>query len=530
MINRPRSRAIMVYLVETYGKDDHPLFPKDPKKRALINQRLQYDLGTLYPTFIDQYYLWIFGYAKKTDEKEKRLHDALEFLEIFLKSSDWVAGDSMTLADISLVATISTFEVSGVDLNRHEKVSKWLQKCKTTMEGYKDANQYGVDRFKALVEKKLADSVAQEELVTKDEVFIAIEVLRKAVRAKFIGEEFSDSIDKIDKAVFGQRPFYSVLYNFFSYPFNGQFVLPLTQRTHFINEAVIKYNCNNVCCSINRYAANKKKMDLYYTSFSAPCRSVMLMAEMLGLKLNLIPIDLVTHKHLEKKFTDINPQHILPTLVDDDFVLWESRAIIVYLVQTYGEDNSPLFPEDKKKQALINQRLQFDMGTLYAPFVNQYSPWMFFKIPRTEYKEKKLQVGLKFFEDLLRDSWAAGDSMTVADVALVASISTIKAVGVDLTKYTNISKWFQNCKATIKGYNEANNEGIEVVKTMVANRKLEDKMKLEEAVEKEQSVTNNDVLKAVKTLMQAVQHQVISQEYSEMLQKLMSNMVTITTV
>jgi len=51
---------------------------------------------------------------------------------------------------------------------------------------------------------------------------------------------------------------------------------------------------------------------------------------------------------------------------------------------------------------------------------------MFFKIPRTEYKENKLHVGLKFFEDLLKDSWAAGDSMTVADVALVASISTIE--------------------------------------------------------------------------------------------------------
>lgn len=44
----------MVYLVQAYGKDDS-LFPKDPKKQAVVNQRLQFDLGTLYPAFADQY-------------------------------------------------------------------------------------------------------------------------------------------------------------------------------------------------------------------------------------------------------------------------------------------------------------------------------------------------------------------------------------------------------------------------------------------------------------------------------------------
>ena len=48
------SRAIIVYLVQAYGKDDS-LFPKDPKKQAVVNQRLQFDVSTLYPAFSDQY-------------------------------------------------------------------------------------------------------------------------------------------------------------------------------------------------------------------------------------------------------------------------------------------------------------------------------------------------------------------------------------------------------------------------------------------------------------------------------------------
>lgn len=48
------SRAIMAYLVSQYGKTDE-LYPKDPKKRALVDQRLYFDAGTLYQRFGDLY-------------------------------------------------------------------------------------------------------------------------------------------------------------------------------------------------------------------------------------------------------------------------------------------------------------------------------------------------------------------------------------------------------------------------------------------------------------------------------------------
>lgn len=48
------SRAIIAYLVDQYGKDDS-LYPKDPKKRAVVDQRLYFDAGTLYQRFGDLY-------------------------------------------------------------------------------------------------------------------------------------------------------------------------------------------------------------------------------------------------------------------------------------------------------------------------------------------------------------------------------------------------------------------------------------------------------------------------------------------
>lgn len=54
----------------------------------------------------------------------------------------------------------------------------------------------------------------------------------------------------------------------------------------------------------------------------------------------------------------------MPTIVDGDFIMWESRAIAVYLLESKVPD-SPLYPKDVKKRALVNQRLYFDAGTLY---------------------------------------------------------------------------------------------------------------------------------------------------------------------
>jgi glutathione S-transferase len=48
------SRGILQYFANAYGKDDS-LYPKDPKKRAIVDQRFFFDLGTLYKAFSDAY-------------------------------------------------------------------------------------------------------------------------------------------------------------------------------------------------------------------------------------------------------------------------------------------------------------------------------------------------------------------------------------------------------------------------------------------------------------------------------------------
>ncbi|XP_053660988.1 glutathione S-transferase 1-1-like [Anopheles marshallii] len=201
-------------------------------------------------------------------------------------------------------------------------------------------------------------------------------------------------------------------------------------------------------------------MDFYHLPLSAPCQAVRLTAKALGLHLNLKEVDLMNGEHLKPEFLKINPQHVIPTLVDNDFVLWESRAILTYLCEKYGKNDS-LYPKDPKKRALVNQRLFFDMGTLYQRFSKVFYPVMMEGKELVAEDVVKLDEALDFLEIFLdKTAFAAGDKLTVADLSLLASITTIQvACEYDFSKYANIQRWYAQLKESVAGYHEICFEG-----------------------------------------------------------------------
>lgn len=54
----------------------------------------------------------VFAKAPKDQTKLEAVGTALSFLDKFLEGQDYVAGNTMTLADLSIVATVSTMEVT----------------------------------------------------------------------------------------------------------------------------------------------------------------------------------------------------------------------------------------------------------------------------------------------------------------------------------------------------------------------------------------------------------------------------------
>ncbi|XP_034127071.1 glutathione S-transferase D1-like isoform X2 [Drosophila guanche] len=94
-------------------------------------------------------------------------------------------------------------------------------------------------------------------------------------------------------------------------------------------------------------------LDLYYMPSPGASRAVIMTAKAVGVDLNKKVVDVMAREHLKPEFIKINPQHTIPTLVDNGFVLWESRAILIYLVEKYGKDDS-LYPKDPQQLWSIN--------------------------------------------------------------------------------------------------------------------------------------------------------------------------------
>ncbi|KAK8752995.1 hypothetical protein OTU49_001898, partial [Cherax quadricarinatus] len=204
----------------------------------------------------------------------------------------------------------------------------------------------------------------------------------------------------------------------------------------------------------------KITMDFYYMPISAPCRSGMLTAKAVGVELNLKHLDLFSGEHMKPEFLAINPQHVIPTLIDGDFVLWESRAICTYLISQYGKEDS-LYPSDPKTRATIDRLLYFDMGTLYHRFGEYVYPVMFRGEEKVDpVKLEALHEALGWLNDFLAGhEWAVGDNVTVADNVLVASVATFEASGIDISKHANVAAWLEKCKSTLPGYAEINDPG-----------------------------------------------------------------------
>ncbi|PSN29674.1 hypothetical protein C0J52_26681 [Blattella germanica] len=353
------SRAICSYLVDKYAKDDS-LYPKDPKKRALVNQRLYFDAGTLYQRFID-YYLTVMWMGQKEDPaKYEKLKEAFKLLDTFLEGKTWVAGDQLTIADFDIVTTVSSAEVFDFNVNEYPNVSKWFANAKKTIPGYEEINNAGCVEY----------------------------------------------------------------------------------RQYYLN----KLNTT-------------MPIDLHYVLISAPCRSVILTAKAAGIELNLKVCNLFAGAHMTPEFLKMNPQHTVPTMDDNGFYLSESRAICSYLVSQYAKQDS-LYPKDPKKRALVDQRLYFDAGTLYQRFVDYYGSIMWLGQEPDQAKYQKFQEAVKLLDTFLEgNTWVTGETLTIADIDLVTTISSAEIFGFDLKPYPNVARWFAKAKKTLPGYEEINHAG-----------------------------------------------------------------------
>lgn len=191
-------------------------------------------------------------------------------------------------------------------------------------------------------------------------------------------------------------------------------------------------------------------MRLYYHPLSSNSRRVTLTAYHLGLGLELAVVDLSRGEHKTPEFLSLNPNGRVPMLVDGDFHLWESHAIMQYLADKSPEQD--IYPQDISARADVNRWL-FWSANHFAPAVGVIirervskrilggsDPPDPLEIARGEALLPAVAGVLD--RHLAGKQWIAQGRLTLADFAIASPLMHMEAAQLPVTEFENLQAWF----------------------------------------------------------------------------------------
>lgn len=150
--------------------------------------------------------------------------------------------------------------------------------------------------------------------------------------------------------------------------------------------------------------------------------------EELGVPYEFVKLDMQAGEHRQSEFLAINPMGKVPAIVDGDFQLWESGAILLYLAEKYGK-----MPSSVEERAKIAQWVLFANSSL--------STGIFVEANR-ERELPRLMTPLN--EILEQQPFILGNEFTVADVAVGSVLGYIPIMlKLDLSAYPAVLNYIK---------------------------------------------------------------------------------------
>ncbi|MBE9187768.1 glutathione S-transferase family protein [Microcoleus sp. LEGE 07076] len=181
---------------------------------------------------------------------------------------------------------------------------------------------------------------------------------------------------------------------------------------------------------------------LYHTPISFNSRRVWIALIEKNLPFELVEIHL-DGDHLEPEFVAMNPFHRIPVLVDGDFCVVESLAIMDYLETKYPEP--AMLPKDPKDLAVVRMVELVTINELIPQIYPLSSEKMGRGTPEISEIEKaqeKVNTVLTFFEGLLDDRpFFASNDLTLADCVAGTVVVLMPLIGVSLDDFPKIKAW-----------------------------------------------------------------------------------------
>ena len=182
------------------------------------------------------------------------------------------------------------------------------------------------------------------------------------------------------------------------------------------------------------------------------------MLEEIGLEYSVHPIDLAKQEQKAPEYIAMNPNGRIPVIVDhdnDDFVVFESGAILMYLAEKTGQ----LLPKEEKARSRVIQWLMFQMGGVGTMMgqANVFYRYFEEQIPAAihRYQHEGLRL-LSVLDQQLAGREYICDEYSVADIATWPWAVTHNWSGIDIEGLVNLQAWLERMAerpAVAKGRN-----------------------------------------------------------------------------
>jgi glutathione S-transferase len=192
---------------------------------------------------------------------------------------------------------------------------------------------------------------------------------------------------------------------------------------------------------------------LYVFPASPNCLKVRAVAYELGAELEVAGVNILRGESRSAAFERLNPNGLVPVLVDGDFVLWESNAILTYLASTHR--TPALLSADPRERADIDRWLHWQSAHL-SPAVCRVAFEAFLK-PMTAYTPidrvaaaraaRDFHAHCRALEASLGDKPYLATRLSVADFAVACILNSACMAGLSVDAFPRTWRWLQHMLA-----------------------------------------------------------------------------------
>ena len=191
-------------------------------------------------------------------------------------------------------------------------------------------------------------------------------------------------------------------------------------------------------------------LKLWGRIWSINVRKVVLTAQLLGLRFERIDAGAAFGITKTPEYLTRNPNALVPTLEDGDFVLWESNVIVRYLCAKHPEGG--LYPQDLHTRFDAERWMDWQQSTLNGAGREAFI--QLFRTPEGKRSPQAIAASVAATQPLLalldahlaQRPFMAGERLTMADIPIACEMHRWWGLPLQHTEHPHLRRWYEGLR------------------------------------------------------------------------------------